>query len=160
MAREEVKEELSKSHPVWHGTVGSPVLLEMLAKSWSWGTANISQASGAPFSLTGRLTVNLCSCVRFLKRPPLSSELKSQWWGGSVAMKLFRRKWQGRTMRGMQNSTRRAIWKGPKPLISSRISSNFIILERVGPGSTTQSRLQIKPNFKRRNCEKNMEINK
>lgn len=127
VARVEVKVELSNTHPLWHPTVGRSALLEPLAKSWNWGSANISQDLGFPSPRTGTLTVSLCSQVKFLKSPPSSSLLISQWWGGKPAMKLFSRKWHGRTIRGMNSRMMMLIWKGPKPLISSRIFSNFMV---------------------------------
>lgn len=103
------------------------MLLELLDSSWNWGSAYISQDCKSPSGPAGTLTVSFCSWVKFLKNLSLSRVSTSQWWGGTAAMKLLSKKWQGRTIRGEQSRTRMRIWKGPKPLISSKISSNVIL---------------------------------
>lgn len=124
----DLKAVLSYTHPFWHGTVGSSVVLEEFFSRWYWGSANISQELGVPSSWTGILTTSLSTRDKFLKTSPSSRWLMSQWWEGTAAMKLFRKKWQGIVKRLMKLMIMIIIWNLPNPLILARMFSNFIVV--------------------------------
>lgn len=123
----DLKVLLSYTHPLWHGTVGIEATVEEFCSRWYWGSANIWQECNVPSCRTGMLTSSFSSWDKFLKTPPSSRELMSQWWEGTAAMKLFRRKLQGIGNRPTKLITMIIFWNLPNPFMRCRMFSNFIV---------------------------------
>lgn len=137
---------LSYTHPLWHGTVGIGETSEEFSNSrWYWGSANIWQECNVPSCWTGMLTSSFSRWDKFLKAPPSSRELMSQWWEGMAAMKLFRKKLQGIGKHPMNPKTMIIFWNLPNPFIRCRMFSNFILSPSIQCLSFTEKNIYASP---------------
>lgn len=119
---------LSYTHPLWHDVVGIEASVEEFGNSkWYWGLANIWQECSVPSCWTGMPTSSFSSWDKFLKAASSSRELMSQWWEGTAAMKLLRKKLQGIAKRPMNPMTIIIFWNLPNPFMRCRMFSNFIL---------------------------------